>query len=330
MNSKERVVRTLRFENPDRIPVDLWYLPSTVIKYGQDLKVLMDKYPVDFASPDYNDPTMGEEHFKKGSYTDKWGVGWLNLQEGIHPEAKFWPLEDYSKLDSYRPPFETLDEGWDNIESSIKRNSNRFIIANTGNPFERMQFLRGTEKLYMDLAEGSNEVYRLRDMVFEFYMERAIRWVRYDIDAIAIFDDWGSQNSLLISPAMWRSFFKPVYREIIDIGRQAGKFILFHSDGNIMEIYDDFIELGVDAINSQIWCIGVEAVASKFAGRITFWGEISRQDTLPYGKPSDISKAAEMMKSHLWVNGGGLIGQGEAGHDVPLENIEALLKCWNM
>jgi uroporphyrinogen decarboxylase len=110
--------------------------------------------------------------------------------------------------------------------------------------------------------------------------------------------------------------------------KARGKYVFFHSDGCITDIYSDLIDMGVDAINSQIWCMGVEKMAERFAGKITFWGEISRQDTIPNGSPDDIAAAAEKMKKYLHKNGG-LIGQSEVGKDVPLENICAVLDCWN-
>ena len=94
-----------------------------------------------------------------------------------------------------------------------------------------------------------------------------------------------------------------------------------------MDLYQEFIDLGVDAINSQLWCMGVENVAEKFAGKLCFWGELSRQDTLPNGTPEEIIKKAELMKKHLFLNGG-LIGQSEVGRDVPMKNVEAVLTCW--
>ena len=96
-----------------------------------------------------------------------------------------------------------------------------------------------------------------------------------------------------------------------------------------MELYPEFIGLGVKAINSQIWCMGVENVAKNYGGKLTFWGEISRQDILPKGCPEDIKIAAGKMKDLLFVNGGGLIGQSEINRDVPFENIETVLTCWN-
>jgi uroporphyrinogen decarboxylase len=85
--------------------------------------------------------------------------------------------------------------------------------------------------------------------------------------------------------------------------------------------------MGISAINSQLWCMGLEK-AEPYAGKITFWGEISRQTTLPNGTPDEIRAAAAMMKERLWKNGG-LIGQSEIGRDVPMQNIDALLTCWN-
>ena len=75
--------------------------------------------------------------------------------------------------------------------------------------------------------------------------------------------------------------------------------------------------------------MNVEEIARRFSGRITFWGELSRQKTLPFGGKDDIRKAAEKMKKSFFVNGGGLIGQCEIGIDVSLENIEEALTCWN-
>lgn len=74
--------------------------------------------------------------------------------------------------------------------------------------------------------------------------------------------------------------------------------------------------------------MGVEKVAREFAGKITFWGEISRQTILPHGTPEDVRNAARQMKALLCTGGGGLIGQSEINRDVPLENVEAFLKAW--
>ena len=129
-------------------------------------------------------------------------------------------------------------------------------------------------------------------------------------------------------PETWRKQDKPVYKRFVDKVHTVGKFCFMHSDGYILELYDDLIEIGVDAINSQVWCMGLDKVAEKCNGRITNWGERCRQHILPEGSVEDVIDAVHKMKEALWVNGG-LIGQFEAGPDMPLENIKAGLIHWN-
>jgi uroporphyrinogen decarboxylase len=336
MNSKERVIKTLEFSNPDRIPVDLWVLPATQLRYGEEFDKLLDKYErdiVQFSGP--FDLSFDPRAYQQGSYTDLWGCKWSNLQAGIVGEVKepIFSGAEIEEINLYVPPIEMFKTMWSDyrpkLDIKINTNNEKFIIGGWISIFERMQFLRGTENLYCDIAEQNDEFYKIMEYVSSFYKIYLEAWLETDVDGIAFGDDWGSQRVLLISPDMWRQYFKPIYKELFDMIKAKGKYVFFHSDGYIMDIYKEFIEMGVDAINSQLWCMGVENVAEKFAGKITFWGEISRQNILPMGSPDDIRDATEKMKKYLFINGGGLIGQSETGKDVSLENIEALLTSWN-
>jgi hypothetical protein len=93
-----------------------------------------------------------------------------------------------------------------------------------------------------------------------------------------------------------------------------------------MEILPDLIELGLDAINSQIFCMGPENLA-KFRGKITFWGEMDRQHILPNGTPEDVARAAKAVYDNLWENGG-CIAQCEFADAKP-ENVDALFEAWS-
>ena len=114
---------------------------------------------------------------------------------------------------------------------------------------------------------------------------------------------------------------------MIHLIKKEGKFVFFHSDGNILGIYKQLIKMGVDAINSQAWCMGLDAIA-PYAGRVCFWGEISRQTPLPFGTPQDVRDAVAQMKDKLTKNSGGLIGQSELDNIMPFENIEAFFTVW--
>lgn len=274
------------------------------------------------------------EYYQVGKFTDPWGSVWTNMQAGIIGEVKEPVFVDYEKMEGYEAPVAQFLTEWEEARNGIAeqiaraREADKFVIGGWISLFERMQYLRGTEDLYCDIALEEEEMFRMIELVMQYMRVYVKKWLEMDIDAMAFGDDWGTQISLLISPDTWRKIFKPLYKELIDMIKAAGKKVFFHSDGYILELYPEFIELGVDAINSQLWCMGVEKVAERFAGKITFWGEISRQQTLPFGTPEDIYAAADTMKRHLFRNGG-LIGQSEVGGDVSLENVEAVLTAWN-
>lgn len=330
MTSRERVIAAIKFEGPDRIPVDLWSVPASFKRHGKNQEELLEKYPIDFVHPNWPakwDPDNMEPTFRLGRYTDEWGVVWENKNEGYSGMDVGHPLEDWRKLKDFRPPaHEWLTISYDDSF----RDPNKFSLGVGSVLFHRMCFLRGMENLLVDLIDDVPEVHQLRDMLLDYSVRQLSSLARTAVDGIIFFEDWGSQNQLLIPPSLWRSFFQPVYRELFAICKQAGKFIFFHSDGYILEILEDLIELGIDALNSQVWCMGgPEVLGERFRGRITFWGEISRQTTMPHGTPDDIHAAAARMKKYLATPAGGLIGQGEVDDLTPLENIEALLTVWN-
>lgn len=333
MTSKERVYRTLRFEKPDRIPVDIWVLPAAYEKYGRALEDVIAERDIDFARVPFLDPTADPQAYDIGVHKDVWGCEWHSYQSGIVGEVKGWPLADDSAIDSYRSPVELLrsanrEEMFRGCREYLSENKDKFALCGWMSLFERMQYLRGTENLYIDIALESDEFFKIRDLVLEFWLEYAkIVSSLEGVDACIIGDDWGSQRALLISPDSWRRLFKPAYQQIIDVVQGNGKQVFVHSDGYILDLYDEWIEMGVTAINSQIWCMGVDKVAEKTRGRIALWGELSRQDTLPYGTPADIAQCIQEMKDKLHYDGG-LIGQFETGKDVPMANIRSALFGW--
>ena len=100
-----------------------------------------------------------------------------------------------------------------------------------------------------------------------------------------------------------------------------------HSDGYIVDIMPDLIELGIDAINSQIFCMGLDTL-EQFKGKITFWGEIDRQHILPEGTVEEVKDAVIQIKEHLYQDGG-VIAQCEFGPGSKPENVEAVFEQWD-
>jgi hypothetical protein len=353
MDGRERVIRTLRFEHPDRAPRDLWTLPGIGMFRQDELDAMLGRFPPDITGPQVQYGRGKREKgtpYVVGSYVDAWGCEWHVAEPGIVGEVKGPPLADWSALDHFKPPYEILEDAdWSKVSRedpepgdsvfgsfrggvgfpTFRGRSGSFVLAGTTvRPFERMQFLRGSEAFYLDLGYQPAELYRLRDMVHEFFMRELEMWIKTDVDGISFMDDWGTQKGLLISPAQWRSLFKPLYRDYCDLIHSANKYVFFHSDGQIMDIYPDLVEIGVDAVNSQLFCMDIEELGRRFKGQITFWGEIDRQHILPFGTPHEVRAAVRRVRAALDDGRGGVFAQCEWGIGVSVENVAAVFETW--
>ncbi len=259
MDGKERTLRTITFQDPDRIPLNLWVHEATRRKYGQALEELLKEFPQDIVrvfGP--MDRVFYPEFYEPGFYKDHWGSTWQILLEGMSGEVKIPAIPEAELVRTYRVPIDLLKTEWKKGQDTVKRKieasrrAGQFIVGGQVEIFQRMQFLRGTENLFYDLGEESEHLILLRNRVTEYFNHYIEYWIDLDVDGILFTDDWGSQKGLLISPHQWRRLFKPVYGDLFARIKSAGKFVFFHSDGYILDLYPDFGELGVDALNSQI------------------------------------------------------------------------------
>lgn len=329
MTPREIVTRCLRFEHPQRLPRDLWVLPWAANHYPEAVAELARRFPSDFAGPPSvyrpSPRARGQMH-SLGTYTDDWGAGFINIQEGVHGEVREPIIADINDWRDVEPPYETLPANWDKARDEVNRfcaESDKFVRAGCcPRPWERLQFLRGSANAMMDLMTPDSGALDLVKRIHQFYLKELEFWVSTDVDAINFMDDWGAQNQLLIAPTLWREIFKPLYKDYCDLGSTHGKFVFMHSDGHISEIYEDLIEVGVDALNSQLFCMDLDDLQRRAKGRIAFWGEIDRQHVLPAPDPEVGRRAVRQVADHLYDPSGGIIAQFEfsvgANPDVAL------------
>jgi len=317
MTSRELVKRALDFEITERIPLECPY------NIGIENDVSGPSYHYGLGK------TQGKTYIK-GSSIDAWGCVWVAAEDGVAGEVKEPPIESWSDLSSFRPPFDVLDEA---DLSDVNRQcgaTDKFMMRQWGtNPFERMQFLRGSENLFIDLAEMRSELYKLRDMVHEFHLREVEMWADTDVDGIHIADDWGTQRSLLISPKLWREFFKPIYKDYCDIAHSRGKYVMMHSDGYTEDIIPDLIEIGVNAVNTQIDCMDVQKLSELYHGKIAFWGGFDRQYLLPFGDESEVRAEVNRFAGELLKYGRtGVVAQCFRDKGGRESNIRAYYEAW--
>lgn len=327
---RQIVLDTLNLKSPARVPHQIWDVPWTYQTYPAQMKAIRQRFVDDIvwcprflktAAPTKGDP------YEIGQYVDEWGCVFENRHRGVIGEVKQALIEDeeWEDGDKIRVPKELLALDVDAINDYCK-NTDQFVLAGSSvRLFERMQFLAGTEKLLMDLLIQPDGMLEVLDKVHAFFCEELEAWAKTDVDGLFIQDDWGTQISLLISPKLWVELFKPRYADYAAIARKYGKKLFMHSDGYILDIIPHLIDIGVDALNSQIFCMGLETVA-QFKGRITFWGEIDRQYLLSRGTQEEVRQAVKTVRQLLWQDGGCIL-QVDFGIGTKPENVLAALEA---
>lgn len=324
MTSRERVKRALDFEIFDRVPIENYEnIGKTWYKY----------HPTDVLSPEYKygiGKSKGE-YGRKGIRIDAWGCVWEAGEDGVKGEVKQHLLEDWAELDTFQPPWDVLKGADLSMVNKQCEKSDKFMIHMWGlEPFQRMQYLRGTENLLMDLAYWDIEVFKLREMVHEYYLKEVELWVNTDVDAIHLEDDWGTQQALIVSPKLWREFFKPIYKDYCDLAHSKGKYVLMHSDGNITDIMPDLIEIGVNAVNAQIDCMDIEKLAELYHEKIAFWGGFDRQYLLPFGTTDEVRNEVQRIAGAFFkYKRTGIIGQAFLDKGGKEENLYTVYDAWS-
>ena len=329
MTPRELVRRALRHDSPFRVPRQAWVTPWAEQHVPDAVAVLRAEFPDDIVTAPalYLDPPPVVGHqYKAGVYVDEWGCHFENPYDGLLGLARDPVIVRWSDAARFRTPDQLLAVDVPAVDAFCDA-TDRFVLAGTlVRPFERLGFLRTLEQALADLVEPSPPFLGLLDRIARHYLAEVEAWAATRVDAVVIMDDWGAQDRLLVSPDVWRRVFKPVYREFCRAAHRAGKFVFMHSDGFILDIVADLVEIGVDALNSQMACMGTTALG-RFRGRLTFWGEIDRHAVLSNGSLSDVRRAVEEAHTNLSASGG-VIAQCEFGPGVRPENVLEMFRCW--
>jgi uroporphyrinogen decarboxylase len=329
---RDLVYQTLDFAGPQRVARHLWTLPWAEMHYPGAITHMQVDFPNDIVGAPhiYKTPprTYGDQ-YETGTYTDEWGSVFTSFQRGVIGEVKH-PLikgENWEDSANLRLPVELLSVDTE-IINAFCRNSDKFVTGGANvNPFERMQWIRGSEQLYVDIALQTPGMYDVLRHVHSFNCDLLSLLASTQVDALCVFDDWGAQRSLLINPKQWVEVWKPLYKDYVDIAHSHGKRLFMHSDGYTLDILPHLIDLGVDAANLQLFCIGLEQLR-PFRGEITFWGEIDRQYLLVNATPDEVEQAVIAVRDTLWA-GGGCIAQCEFGAGAKPANVYKVFETWN-
>ena len=179
----------------------------------------------------------------------------------------------------------------------------------------------------MDMIENPGFVHELLDAIADYNIAQVTRVVSYDMDAVYFGDDWGQQHGLLMGYDLWKEFVFPRLKRMYAAVRDAGKTVIIHSCGDVDELFEDLISIGLVVFNPfQPEVMDVGQLMDQYRGRLAFWGGVSTQRTMPYGSADDVRAEVRRMVD-LGRDGGYILSPSHSVEgDVPVENLVALIE----
>ncbi len=326
MNPRNRMLNALAFRPVDRVPLQVHPSPAGLFEHGQKLLDLMRRCPDDFDDPgSLRLPAVPPEDFDPdGRYhkrsQDEWGTSWEYRLYGVWGYRTGYPLADMSRLANYRPPSIERLNGADHRR--------RFVHLEGGvSLFETMQSLRPFEDVLVDIAQDTPEINRLADMLVEYYSVVVENALLKGADAVAVGDDFGTQQALMLSPATWRRFFAPRYRALFEPVQEAGKRIFFHSCGQIGALLEDLRLLGVDAIWPQLPLFDLPGLARRCRDLgLAVQLHPDRGDLMQRRSPRQVQEYVLRLVDTFDCLSGGSWLYLEIDPGFPWENVQALFE----
>jgi len=353
MTSRERVLMAVAHQAPDRIPVDFWARTDVTRRLIEHLglddeEALYRRFDIDIRSiraaehhPRFEARTTGvlggdaESSGGRfvihddGTYENAWGVVKRLGKDELYEEWVSGPFVDSPDLDAFDWP--GID-GLEAVESLRKRCDDyggQFALMGRLNlPFKIAWHMRGFENFLCDMLVDPEFAKDLLGRVAAYEKEKGLRLVRAGVDIVGIYGDIAMQDRMLVHPAAWRAIEKPVLADMIAAFKAENPEIVpfYHSDGNIMEVIPDLIEIGFEILNPiQPECMDPAEVKRRFGDRIAIHGTISLQETMPKGTVEDVRREV-WDRIETCGKGGGFIlcPSNVLQNDTPFENIVAL------
>lgn len=338
ISERKNYLRNASMTGPEWIPCHFHISDASWDQLREELEEVLIRYPKLFpnfkkAQRDYENRDFGPAHRANELFTDAWGCTWCTAINGLEGQVVRSPLADWSNLETYKPPDPLVqgDRGpvnWEKRAQEIEKDKKVGHLTIGGLPhgffFMRLCYLRGFENLMIDIANQTPQLSHLINMVAHHNMKIVNKYLSIGVDVMSFGEDLGTQTSSIISPVALRKWVAPTYEALMQPCRKAGCLVYLHSDGYIMHLMDEFIKCGVNIINPQDLCNGIDNLAREVKGRMCISLDIDRQKIVPYGTRKEIRELIEEEVKKLGSPQGGLEMVCGIYPPTPPENIDAL------
>lgn len=307
---------------------------ETMVRLHADARGVLDLEPAHIMERNKN----REPH---SPYINSWGTGQKEIEPGVwfpgvHPLVNATTIEE---IENYPWPDMNDPTRVAHVKEQAQKlaDENQYAIMGTPwllFPLERASGLQGLDKFLLNIALYPEFTKALLEKLLELcktLVGNFLREAGNNIDIIKIGDDLGTQESLLMSPKMYREFLKPLHADLISfIKERTNAKVLFHTDGDVFPLIDDFIEIGIDILNPIQTSAGkmsnLGELKSRYGKNMIFCGGIDTHKILPHGSPEDVRQEVRRVINALGQGGGYIVSSVHTiMTDVPAENILAMI-----
>jgi uroporphyrinogen decarboxylase len=351
MTPKERVLTALNHKEPDRVPRTSSFTPEFADKLRKHLGLESSLFNPHGGVEHKLELKLGNDLLLTGqgfansyyqslenNYKDEWGIEWKIVKyntkfgEGRYTEINSHPLSADNAINSYIPPSADIKNRYISSKKLIDKYGKEYPIVGVivCTIFETAWALRGLDKLMMDFLVNEELANRILDIPYEYHLTAGKKLVELGVDIIWTGDDVGGQGNMLISPQTWRKYLKPrmsrLFAELKKINPELK--IAYHSDGNIYPILDDLVEIGLDILNPiQPKSMDPYFLKEKYGKKLSFFGTIDIQETLPFGTKEEIEDEVKNRIKIMAQKGGFIIAPT---HHVQIDtSVENFYIFWN-
>lgn len=356
MNSRERVFLALNFEEPDRVPIDLWMSNGLKRKLGlvsrASEQAFLDAHDVDLRyieGPAYIGPPL--RRYGDGSEEDIWGVRRQTIAvptgdgEETYREVVASPLASATTVAEingydYWPSPDWFD--YSSIEAQCEeiRKQGRVVVF-VGDRLNRIaqlkpaMYLRGMEEIFVDMCLNPELAKAILSNIRRFccsYAQRIFDAANGKLDILLMGDDFGSQKGPLLSPGMWVDYLGEGFADYIDIAKSYDLCVMHHTCGAVRPFIPLMMERGLDVLQSlqpEASNMDARELKAEFGDGLAFHGGISVQRTLPFGMADQVRDEVRDRIEALAAGGGYILCTSHnIQADTPLENVRALLGAY--
>lgn len=331
MTPREIVLAQIRHQETAQVPYTLGF--------EQDVGSRLDQH---FGGPDWRKrltPYVAwcggpakppREQLDGMHHRDVFGTVWRTDMAApvvVEPGLEAPTFEGYAfpSADSFLDPTAKAD-----ARKRVSESAGSLTLVSPGPCLWDSWYLRGFETTMMDCVAEEDFYAELLDRLTELCLALVDECKDIPADAIMMGDDWGNQRGVMIGPERWRRFYKPRYARIFAAVHEQGKLAIMHCCGSAADIMGDIIEIGLDVLESvQPEAAGMNPYALKrqWGDRITFWGGLGSQRTIPFATPVEIRAEIRRLRSEMSRGGGYILAPAKPLRpETPTENAVAVVE----